>query len=136
MRKTKRKSNSDFITWQGQSWRIKAWARAFAPLLGLKPSTVEDRLVNGWDIETALTTPKQEPNLISWQGESKTLRDWAKQVAPLLGLQYRSVEDRVHSGWDIERAFTVPRKARGKTKLDRFVQFGGHGKALTEKEKN
>lgn len=47
------RSDTKFFTYQGESKCIKEWAL----ILGIKPHTVYKRVENGWDVETALTTP-------------------------------------------------------------------------------
>ncbi len=47
--------------------------------------------------------------MIKWRGQTKSLYDWAVELAPVLGISAESIETRVlWRNWDIEKAFTSP----------------------------
>jgi hypothetical protein len=46
------------ITYQGRTATVTAWARH----IGIKPSTLSERLRRGWDTHSALSTPTQKGN--------------------------------------------------------------------------
>lgn len=46
--------------------------------------------------------------VITWQGESMTLADWARKF----GLSYSSMQHRVDRGWSMERIATQPQRKR------------------------
>ena len=48
--------------------------------------------------------------MIKWHGQTKSLYDWAIELAPVLQISPDSIETRViWRNWDIEKAFTTPR---------------------------
>lgn len=52
--------------------------------------------------------------MIEWRGQTKSLYEWAKELAPELGISPESIETRViWRNWDIDKAFTTPRQEKG-----------------------
>lgn len=49
---------------------------------------------------------KRNNIVITWNGETKILKDWCKE----LGLDYRTIKARIHHGWSVDRAFAEPIK--------------------------
>jgi hypothetical protein len=49
---------------------------------------------------------RRSSRLIEWRGETHTLTEWTE----ILGIDRMTVGKRLSSGWDIDRAFTVPPK--------------------------
>ena len=49
--------------------------------------------------------------MIEWRGQTKSLYDWAIELAPVLQISPNSIETRViWRDWDVEKAFTTPRQ--------------------------
>jgi hypothetical protein len=47
--------------------------------------------------------------MIDWQGQTKSLYDWAVELTPQLGISITTLERRVlWRNWDIDKAFTTP----------------------------
>lgn len=67
------------------------------------------RLADGWDPETALTTPsrgKIPPHLITAFGETHSMADWSRD--PRCGVPYHVLKKRLRRGWSPEAALTTP----------------------------
>ena len=57
---------------------------------------------------------KSKLKMVEWHGQTKSLYDWAIELAPQLGISVELMEKRVlWNSWDIERAFTTPRQEKG-----------------------
>lgn len=57
---------------------------------------------------------QSEFKMIEWRGQTKSLYDWARQLAPELGISPESIETRViRRNWDIDKAFTTLRQEKG-----------------------
>jgi DNA-binding XRE family transcriptional regulator len=83
-------------------------ARDVAEMKGISYGKMSARLHNGgWSIEEALEiAPHVDRRAISFNGESKTLAQWARD----LGISRQAMEQRIRvSGWDIEKALRTPR---------------------------
>lgn len=73
-------------------------------------------LENGWSMNIRWATKKQQVrNMrsncnIVWNGESKCIAAWAKE----LGILSKTLRRRLDTGWSIEKAFTTPIGKRSK----------------------
>lgn len=48
--------------------------------------------------------------MIEWRGQTKSLYDWAIELAPVLQISPESIEMRITRNWDVDKAFTTPRQ--------------------------
>jgi hypothetical protein len=94
------------LTYQGQTKSATEWSRE----KGIKLQTLIQRIGNGWDVERALNDPVAfkancgKPKLVTFNGQTKTSADWAKET----GIPYKTLLRRFKLGWDVERALTEP----------------------------
>ncbi len=96
------------VEFGGRTQTLAEWGRE----IGVRGSTIHIRLATlGWSLERALTEPSNASSsprrgrLVEWNGEAKTLTEWAK----VTGLSRALLQDRIsQKGWDPERAFTTP----------------------------
>lgn len=77
--------------------------------------TIERIDVNGdycpenckWATKSEQSNNKRNNKMITYEGETKTLADWAREI----GIPYRTLLSRISRyGWSIERAFTTKRE--------------------------
>jgi hypothetical protein len=81
-------------------------------ILGLKYSTVANRISRGMDPAEALTKPvrKAARNYrYTFDGKTLTLKEWAA----LTGLSITTLHERIRRGWSVERMLTEPNKKNG-----------------------
>ena len=102
---SRNKSTTNYLTLNGITRSRADWS----DLLGLGPTTVKNRLIRGWSIEKALTTPSIIRNetlktRLTYQGATRTLDDWAT----LLGLAPNGLRHRFKRGWSVEKALSTP----------------------------
>lgn len=93
------------VTFNDKTQTLSQWAKE----TGISPRTIRARLyVYGWSVEAALTTPPNTTHkghrLLSCNGETMKLIDWAKRV----GLSDRTISDRLAAGWPVEKAILTP----------------------------
>jgi hypothetical protein len=94
-----------YVTINGETRCIADWARYY----GIKPSVVHLRLVRGWDIEKALTTPiSVVGKTVTINKRSKNIKKWAEEY----GISVSTVYGRIKRGWDPKKAITTPAKER------------------------
>lgn len=97
------KSKSMFITYQGETKTLRAWARE----LGLKYKRVWERMkYYGWSFEKAINMDARETvrRLVEYKGSTKVLAQWCQE----LHLPYSTIKNRLDNGWSVERAFEQP----------------------------
>lgn len=99
------------VTLNGETKTVAQWARA----LDISKGTVGVRVFNGWTPERALTekaahkfanadNPKPRKFLVTHDGRTKGIRDWAKEV----GIDRGTLQARISRyGWSVERALTT-----------------------------
>ncbi len=80
-----------YITYNGETHTVSDWAN----ILGIKFSTLENRLCNGWPIEKALST-KAEKNItfINYNGNNYSVAEWCY----IFGLAQTTVSSRIERG--------------------------------------
>lgn len=95
-----RTSNHE-ITLNGETKILIEWAEQY----GIAPTTLDERLKNGWTVERAITEPVQEGFCLTLNGETKTLFQWSKD----LSIDYSTLHSRVKRwGNDAEKVLTYP----------------------------
>jgi hypothetical protein len=76
-------------------------------------------------VEEAFTKPMKYDNFITFNGQTKTLKEWAKN----LGIAYSTLTDRIRiQKMPIENAFSVPIN----TDRHRYIVYNGKEKPLSE----
>ena len=66
-------SANRYITYNGETRTASDWAN----ILGIKFSTLENRLINGWPIEKALSTPAEKNiTFINYNGNNYSVAEW------------------------------------------------------------
>jgi hypothetical protein len=96
------------MTLDGVTKSLSEWSR----LLGINSTTLSQRANYGWSDERILTTPvtnhkKYGTDTIVWNGESKLVSTWAKQ----LGITNQALKWRIKN-WTLERAMTTAAEIR------------------------
>lgn len=102
--------SSRIIQYNGQSKTIAQWADE----IKIDQTTLLARITNGWSIGDAITKPlikypKTEHNnqkaswIILFNGESKTLKEWAK----ITGIHISTIKRRLLLNWDTDKALTL-----------------------------
>jgi hypothetical protein len=76
---------------------LAEWARHF----NLDPKLIYDRHERGVTGDRLFAT-KKEAELIEYNGESKTVKEWAKTI----GIKEKSLYRRFYLGWTVEQAIT------------------------------
>jgi len=100
-----RRTNT-LITIGDKTQTIKQWANE----MGIEYQRFIARLSDGYSFEEAATYPKylhrphKNARWITYQGETKILKDWCNK----LNLRYGLVHGRLQKGWDAERALSTP----------------------------
>lgn len=110
------------IEFGGTKRTLSEWAAG----LEVKPRALYDRLRKGWDIEKALTTPRNHgaKKLYSYKGAEKSIAEWATEMS----LPERLLRGRVERGWPIERAIETPQSG----KVAKSLLFNGEYRTLRE----
>lgn len=85
----------------GQTLPLQEWANQ----LGFKGSTIHNRLRAGWTVDKALTTPTDRVSYVRWNGESRTIPDWARVTGIPKSVLYARINQ---LGWPVEKSFTTP----------------------------
>jgi hypothetical protein len=84
-------SQSKLLTYNGETRTISEWASK----LGIPFTTLENRLINGWPIAKALSTPvEKKVNYINHNGNNYSIADWCYT----LGLTPNTVSSRIERG--------------------------------------
>jgi hypothetical protein len=66
---------------------------------------LRSRIKEKWPLTLAINTPKQNISNHTFNGETKTLKEWAKDVR----INYYTLRHRIYEyNWSIERALTEP----------------------------
>jgi hypothetical protein len=125
-RQQNNKRTNRIVEWKGQALTVSEWA----DIVGLKYSTLLERLNRGWSVEQALTLPfgsspftqKSREKTLTFNGETRTLSEWAK----LTGIPRGTLKGRltVHK-WTVERTLTTPLQRT-------FLTYKGKTKSLRE----
>lgn len=89
------------LTFNGLTQTATDWADH----VGLRKTTLMERLYKGWTVERALTTPVG-------RYRQKVKGQTLGQMAPALGLGRHSIRMRLHRGWSLRRATTTPNLAK------------------------
>lgn len=75
----------------------------WAERTGLRQHLIASRLdALGWDVDRALTEPPRDMNAVKFRGETKGAREWAQ----IVGINQKTIEERLRRGWSPERALT------------------------------
>lgn len=108
------KSDNHLLTYNGKTQNIMQWAEELQPTLGITYSMINKRINRqGWSVESALSTPHvKQDRLITYNGETKNLSDWAK----VLGVSRKIISTRLSRGWDEIDAITIPKGGKRNAK--------------------
>lgn len=94
-----------FFEHNGEKLNIKQWAKK----LNIDDSTLYSRIFfRKWTFDRAITEPIKKPikiNSINFNGESKTVSEWAK----INGICKKAIYERIKRGWPPEMAVSVGR---------------------------
>lgn len=71
---------------------------------GIKRETMAARLNSGWDHKEALTRPLRKAIEVEFNGQVKTVEQWAKQT----GIPGSVIHKRLNRKWPLARALTQP----------------------------
>ena len=89
----------------------------------MRPGTLQFRLKQGRDLETAVKTPVRANHKIVYQGREYTsLQTLAKENS----IHYSTLYARLIKGWDLEKALKIPVRVKNRT----VVYQGGKYKSL------
>lgn len=96
---------SPLIEYQGRRLTVREWALD----AGIPERLLRGRLRMGWPMERALTEPTKNqtpdgPLTLTYQGQTKTLQQWAHTV----GVEEGALRARFNRGWDAEAILTKP----------------------------
>lgn len=102
------RSNNHLITYKGETKTLAQWAKE----LNIKESTIRSRIRYGWSIDKIFETPinnnavnrKARIKLITYNNETKTLTEWAKEY----NIPYKTLYARLARGWEFSKALTTP----------------------------
>lgn len=102
------KSNNYLITYKGETKTLAQWAKE----LNIKEGTIRSRIRYGWSIDKIFETPinnnavnrKARIKLITYNNETKTLTEWAKEY----NIPYKTLYARLARGWEFSKALTTP----------------------------
>lgn len=61
-----------------------------------------------WVSRSQNTRNRRGNRVITYQGRTQTLIEWAFEVAPRVGVARRTIQSRIRNGWSPEDAFTRP----------------------------
>lgn len=89
--------------WKGEILSLEK----IAQMEGVSYTLLRERVNNGYDIETAIKTPRKEHSTAkcyTWNGQNKTL----PQIAAESGMSYSVLYMRLTKGWSIEDAVKTP----------------------------
>ena len=92
------------IAMDGKTQTLAQWSREY----DIKPQTVMQRISVGWDWPNAIKTkprptrPKRNQNTASFNGETKTVSDWAKYF----GVGHRTIARRLANGKQVDGSRT------------------------------
>ena len=104
------KSTNHYLTFKGKTQSVQKWADE----LGVNYTMLEQRILDGWDVEKALTEPNRgtnHPSLATFNGKTQRLYEWANE----LGMNKNTLNNRINQqGWSVEKALTTPVKKRPK----------------------
>lgn len=94
----------------------------FVADMGLRPEGYDiDRIDNDgdyspencrWVTRTVNLNNRRNNHNLTWRGETRSLAAWAR----VLGINERTLTNRIKRGWSVEVAFTASRHERGKRK--------------------
>jgi len=122
-----------YIEMDGETKSLREWWESEA-VSGLSYGTFRMRIFYGWGLESALNTPtaatigRSSPRrLHERDGQSKTLREWWDSSDTKV-VKYELFCRRVGDGWDIEKALTTAKRAKGA----RLHERDGQSKTLRE----
>lgn len=110
--------SKDWKHYGGRGIKIcEQWAASFSNFLadmGERPDNMTiDRIdVNGnydnkncrWASDTTQSNNKRTCVYVEYNGKSQSVADWSREV----GLERKTLEYRIRTGWDVERALTTP----------------------------
>jgi hypothetical protein len=99
------KRNNTIIEFQGERLTLSQWAERLGH--DSKDYLLCSRLMKGWGVEDAITTPRRKfENVIEWNGRCMNVSQWAKEY----GIASNVVRERLRRGWEMKRALTDPVK--------------------------
>lgn len=119
-----------------ERWRGENGFQNFIADMGLKPGRGYsiDRINNDGDYEPSnckWSTDNEQANnksnniYISYQGETKTLKEWSRE----LGLDYKNLWERMkYYGWSFEKTI----KTKKRETVSRLVEYNGATKTLAQ----
>lgn len=108
--------NNHVLTYKEKTQTISEWERE----LGFKKDILQTRISNGWSIEKAIETPyenrkfkheygyssKIKARTVTINGENHSIKEWCE----ILGMNQRTVVDRIERGMNEYDALTIPVK--------------------------
>ena len=106
-RQSNNKRNNLFFTLDGITHTLAEWCEIY----NVPYSRVDARMnALGWTFEKALFTERKVPiHTITYKGETKTTREWAK----ITGLSTDLIRTRLKSGWTPEEIIETPKMSKG-----------------------
>lgn len=93
------------LTYKGKTKIMKEWAEE----LDIPYHVLQHRIYRGWSTKRALSTSVKPKNrrhckLIEYDGEKKNIAEWAREI----GMNYKTLYNRLYKGWSVENAFNTP----------------------------
>lgn len=117
------------IEFNGEKLSLLEWCKK----LGLKGSTLRNRLKRGWSLKKALT-PNVQKRKTSYElnGISKPLNKWCEEYK----VGYNKVKSRISMGWSIEEALEITKRDSSewikKSKISIILEHNGQTRTLSE----
>lgn len=98
-----------YLSMNGETLTITDWARR----IGVTPSTLDARIANGWSLEEALSSSKDQrfdrfanAVTLSHNGRTLSIPEWSKMT----GICERTIRARLRRGWSVEEALNPQSK--------------------------
>lgn len=90
-----------YVTIGNETKSLSDWCRVYSTSERL----VNSRVQRGWDVITALNTPKTRNRLITLNNVTKTFLEWCEYYL----IDSKTVNARLRRGWNIEKAIITPK---------------------------
>lgn len=84
-------------TSDGITKSLSEWSK----IAGVSPRAIRERLMRGWDIDTAVKASSGPATFTSSDGRTKTVAEWSEAT----GIPLRTIRDRISiAGWSVDEA--------------------------------